>query len=820
MLSVKVNASIHKSSWDNLNEENNINSIALYKLANWQISTSDGIIKDSLPFYSNSYDSITLQNTFTLPMDSLNLIYILKSNGFHGVTKVFINDNLVFESPNGSAPFKVKVGTDILKMGKENSIKILLVKSASFINSFPRFTHLFTEPEYLGIMRSFYLLPANQTLIQSFIYKIEDVNNYSRVNYTYSLNRLFARSFEKKDGLSYLETIRDSKGNILSQKAITSSDKEPTINGSIKLKPEQLWTPDNPVSFNFEITVNRFGQPQHSKSKRVSFRDIQYKDNFIFINDKSSQIRGVSYYENLESAWNKPVLSKVEEHLRSIKDDGFNAVRFVSHIPDDRFLTVADSIGLLVFIDMPVKRFPKDAFKQDNLLENLKNSVSRTLDAFVHHPSLVAIGLGNEVLLSDPSTQKFFLILNGLIKRDVPFLTYLSSAPEGNLALDNVADFFILDIYESINKRISIIKKSNIPFILAGKATISSSYNYLNDMNPNFAINRKKLISKEMNLISNELGYQGGFFESFIDWHSNTATHQTLINNDRIIKNGLYDSTFTKYEWAEELNTPIWEYSYLGELNNTQKDKSTNIFSIVMFFVSLMFFFFYRRYPRLSENYKRSIAHPYGFYVDLRERRIIPVFNSFVTGVHNALILTIFVGSFIFYYNDSFFIQEILRTLFPAFLYHYILEISQSEWFIMWSLFILIAMYPLYIGLAVKVYSIISRRSVRTRQALAVGLWSGSPIIFLLPFSFAAYHFILKGGYNQVLLIIFAIFILWIQFRLINGIRVLLLSKFQSIFILLLLSYSIPVVIFLILSDHPPMWTDYLITLLNSHTLF
>jgi hypothetical protein len=809
-------AKVYTPPWGTLTTEDS-GDVALFLLDNWQIEFPGSVSKGELPFYTEDKDSLSFSNTFNLAVDSIRNDYVFKSNGFNGVFRVIINDHLIASGPNGTFPLSVLVPKEYLMAGN-NSIKIILAKSRNIINSFPTYTRLYSEPEYLGISRKFYLQVHSQ-LFDRFDYRIDELNTTIQVNYKYLLNKKFISEHSKQDGLSFTEVIRNQNNREVNRRSLTYTSTTSSIVGAFNINPENLWSPQNPVHLTITLSLNRFGQSLFSQTRQIAFRNISINNKTIFINENAGQIRGINYYENLRFKQYNGLYTNQEQHLRIIKDMGFNAVRFINHIPDLNYLTIADSLGLLIFLDMPLKRYPESIFTQDKFLENTKETINHSLEVLASHPSFTALGIGNEVLISEAPLQKFFFILNNSIERPFPFLTYLSPVPEINISVDKAADFYILDAYYPVKENEDFIKESAVPYSLAGKAAFTKNDKYLNIHDPNYNLNKRILIVNEINSITQELGLQGGFIESFIDWQSETVSHQAGIGNN-IVNSGLLDSTNTQYSWVNDIEKNLWEPSNVDHLDSGKKDKSTNIFSILLFFISLFFFFFYRRYPRLSENYMRSIKHPYGFYVDLRERRIIPVFNSFVTGVHNSMISSIFVGSFIYFYNDSILLTEFLRTIFPFSLFNFIINIFQSVWYLILVGFLLFAFYPVYIGIIVKIYSIFTRRTVRARQALAVGLWSGSPLIFFLPVSIIAYHLLVKGGFDHFLFAIFTFFLFWIQLRLINGIRVLLLAKFQSIFLLLLLSYSVPVVIFLLLFDHQPLWTEYLITLVKSHTLF
>jgi hypothetical protein len=205
----------------------------------------------------------------------------------------------------------------------------------------------------------------------------------------------------------------------------------------------------------------------------------------------------------------------------------------------------------------------------------------------------------------------------------------------------------------------------------------------------------------------------------------------------------------------------------------------------------------------------------------MRERRIIPLFNSLVVGLHNSLILAAFIGSFIFYWNNSILAQEFLKVIVTDnALFEWIIRLSQNEFKILAVLLCLVFLHPILMGFILKVYGMLTKNRVRLRQSLAIGLWSGAPFIFMLPLSIGAYHLISNHLFINFLLYAFAIFIIWVNFRLANGIRVLVFARFSTIFVLLLLSYILPLIIFFFIFTPQEMWADYLITLLYSHSLF
>ena len=129
-------------------------------------------------------------------------------------------------------------------------------------------------------------------------------------------------------------------------------------------------------------------------------------------------------------------------------------------------------------------------------------------------------------------------------------------------------------------------------------------------------------------------------------------------------------------------------------------------------------------------------------------------------------------------------------------------------------------MHPVVIGTGLKIISLITSAKIRYRQAIVTGFWSAAPFLFFLPISISAVHLLYDATYTFYMIVVFAVFILWTHIRLINGIRILFVVRIHTVIIVLLLSYIVPVAIFLGFYNPVPDWYDYLNLLLNSGYLF
>ena len=196
-----------------------------------------------------------LTNFFNLPADSIKGDVVLKSLGFHGVVEIAINNTNITSKPNSNAPFRVVIDKTILKPGQKNSITILLTKSTDLNNSFPVFTNIYTEPEFIGITRPFYLEFTKPQLISGFYYSIKYENYNPDFSYNFIINNQIINSLPKTDGLLLEQKITDNAGKEISSRVIQITKASNIISGGLSLLPGRFWSPENPIFLTFTFTV-------------------------------------------------------------------------------------------------------------------------------------------------------------------------------------------------------------------------------------------------------------------------------------------------------------------------------------------------------------------------------------------------------------------------------------------------------------------------------------------------------------------------------------------------------------------------------------
>lgn len=812
---------LSKFTWGKMSAISSAVTGSTVQLANWQFSSDDQSWQDiSIPFFAQNLDELHLRCIFNVPDSLKNKKISLISEGIKGKAQIFLNGKLIHYQSNNYGPFKVEISPSYLTDQNKNELKFYISQSASGNGNFPQFANLFAEEKLLGITRPINILFEPQNRISNFTTALKFSGATVTFSYSYQL--------ELNPGAGLLigplrieETFSDTHGAVIyqSNKSITAESQ--IVSGEFSIPQELLWSPDRPTLLSSKIKIKTILSEILNSEFKFGLRQLAFESRKFRLNGTPILIKGVNYRENLAELLSADYSATLFTDFSNLKKLGFNAVRLPHHLPDQTLLSTADSLGLMVFIELPIWRYPAPMFLHDHLLESAKSSIRYLGSLYAGHPSLVALSLGQEIPIHESAAQKFMLILRGSIPAHLTVLSYLSPIPGKPLPLGAPVDFYMLDLYSPLQSHSALKFSDASAFALAGNLGVIKTTNVYDWDRNTLSTRRAYFLQRETNSALSRYGMQGGFIESYTDWNASLPTFVTIADQKPLLMpSGIFQANHQPKQWLPSISD-FWKGDGLAVVDQSAASKQTNFFTIVILLTAAGFFAFYRKSNRLRENFKRAIRHSYGFYVDLRERRIIPLFNSLIVGAFASLILAVYVASFIYYYNDSYGMQEFIGVfLIPFNLFENYLSLSQSAFGLTIFFFLLFFAYPLLISAIMKFIGIFSRENIRFRQATAIGMWSGIPIILMLPASMLSYQFLPKLPDQTYFFYLLIFFLLWAHSRIIKGIRVLLMSKLGKVFIVVLLSYLIPLLIFWAVFEPTEYWIDYLKLLLNAPELF
>ena len=183
-------------------------------------------------------------------------------------------------------------------------------------------------------------------------------------------------------------------------KAVGSETSKMNIDFPAITKPE-LWSPENPALYTVKTSIyDANGKVLDNNTTRIGLRWFSVDpDKGFFLNGEHLKLRGVNRHQD---EWPVGVALNDEAHRRDmklIKDFGANFVRLAHYPQDDAVLDACDELGLLVWEEIPVVNVVPDT---PGFSENCQQNLREMICQHYNHPSVVAWGYMNEILLRAP----------------------------------------------------------------------------------------------------------------------------------------------------------------------------------------------------------------------------------------------------------------------------------------------------------------------------------------------------------------------------------------------------------------------------------
>lgn len=163
-----------------------------------------------------------------------------------------------------------------------------------------------------------------------------------------------------------------------------------------------LWSPETPSLYKVKTQLlnPKTNEVIDEKTNKVGFRWFTFDGNKGFsLNGKPYKLRGVNRHQDQAPVG---VALDDEAHrrdIRLIKELGCNFIR-ISHYPqDDAIVEMCDELGLLAWEEIPIINIvPDTPGYADNCELNLREMIRQ----HYNHPSIIAWGYMNEILLTVP----------------------------------------------------------------------------------------------------------------------------------------------------------------------------------------------------------------------------------------------------------------------------------------------------------------------------------------------------------------------------------------------------------------------------------
>lgn len=161
----------------------------------------------------------------------------------------------------------------------------------------------------------------------------------------------------------------------------------------IKVAKPELWSVDSPRLYTCRLRLNTGDNPV-CYTEKFGFRSFEFRENGpFFLNGKRLLLRGTHRHEGHAGVGAAMTDDMIVREMKQIKDMGANFIRLGHYQQSDLVLQLCDSLGLLVWEEIPWCRggLGGHAYKSQ-----ARRMLANMISQHRNHPSIILWGLGNE----------------------------------------------------------------------------------------------------------------------------------------------------------------------------------------------------------------------------------------------------------------------------------------------------------------------------------------------------------------------------------------------------------------------------------------
>ena len=324
-----------------------------------------------------------------------NKAYYIYFGAVNYKADVYLNGKKLGSHIGGFTPFNFKIPTDYLKE-KDNFI-VVKVDNKRGADEVPTLNTDWWN--YGGITREVKLVELPGTSIRDFSLQLQKPKDFNKSVKNHTINGWIRTNGTTENKTIKLE-IPELKINTPIK--LTGDSTFFTFNVS-KLN---LWTPENPKLYAVRLNLE-----ENIIEDQIGFRTIEASKKEVLLNGKPIFMRGISIHGEIPNEIRRAYSKEDAMHLLGqAKELGCNMVR-LAHYPHDESITrLADSLGLMVWSEIPV--YWTINFSSKEVLKKAKQQLHEMIDRDRNRASIIIWSVGNETPISPVRTEFMRSLIN------------------------------------------------------------------------------------------------------------------------------------------------------------------------------------------------------------------------------------------------------------------------------------------------------------------------------------------------------------------------------------------------------------------------
>ncbi|WP_373055858.1 glycoside hydrolase family 2 protein [Zunongwangia sp. H14] len=373
------------------------------ELKTWQFSSEKNpeIQQVNLPHTWNSKDAFDDEPGYwrgkavyekIISIKDTSRAYYLRFAGANQDAKIYVNHQEVGMHKGGYTAFEIPVSSAV-KPG-ENKIRVEL--SNAHDESIPPLDADFTF--YGGLYRKVWLVAENKIHFKK-KYGTDAVKIQPVVDEKMNAEVRLSGEIEntRKEELQLKISLFNPEGREFYSEEIESIT---NFSFNFPVSQPELWSPDHPKLYELKIAIfNHASKTMDTYSHKIGFRKFETSVKGFKLNGEELKLIGVNRHQDWAGYGNAVPVEKQLQDMVNIKKMGANFLRLAHYPQDQEIYKAADSLGLILWSEIPViNKVPvaEDyAAYEKNALQMQREHIAQNYN----HPSFIFIGYMNEIFI-------------------------------------------------------------------------------------------------------------------------------------------------------------------------------------------------------------------------------------------------------------------------------------------------------------------------------------------------------------------------------------------------------------------------------------
>ena len=731
--------------------------------------------KVTVPSCYDHKGKVVFKKNFTPDSSFAGRHFKLVAYGINYKCLIKINGKFVGSHEGGYSSFAIDLEEGLIQIGRSNQITIEGDNRLNSRNTIPLRQLVGGWRNYGGIFREIFLIALPQIAFEKPWVKLDFERGYKGCRVTVHGNlRRFGDKFPVKDIRCYAEIREKATGKVVAYTLEkTFQFKRPDlyeVDLSLRVKSPQLWSPQNPVLYELHVFLFWKKKMIDHNWLDFGFREIRLIDGDLYLNGERIILKGINRYEDYPGLGSSLNYQVMERDIIDLKKLGANSLRLTHYPHHPYLLDLCDQYGLLVLEEIPVWNIPAPQLTEDDFIQLAKSYLKEMIDRDRNHPSVIAWGIGSGFDSARPRSRDYveeiYRFSKALDDRPVYYTTRM-------LRGDHCGD--LVDI---IGLDIPFQKLDHIPEYLAHwkrrfpqKPLIVSSYGFPlqfmgSQQNQAYMLTNAFLKIRDID---------GGFITALADWRGDRPIlHIEPGSDPYLMPLGLLEFDREERIAFKAVKKLYTEGEALQITRTDLSEENPPEYPLIGLALVMVFLYLYRRDHRLRGNLKRVFVHPYGFYLDLRERRKIPLAYSLFISLSVCVGMALLLSAFSFALKGD--------LLFDYVLTHLLINDSLKEKVIrlIWHPLSFVATFSLIFfflfllqTLVIKLLAYILGKRLSLGGIFTFVCWVSASLLFLIPLGVVFYKVIQLPGLRWIPYTLIGLLFLWYGVRLFRGVKIL-----------------------------------------------